>query len=85
MRILHIVRDVEDGRALDVAQKQHRRGHAVTLLLLHDAVLGNIKLAGQVLACETDALARRRQDRYETVDYEDIVKMIFDYDRVISW
>lgn len=85
MRILHILRDVEDSRAMHVAQQQHEAGHAVTLLLLHDAVLSDIRFRGQVLACETDALARQRHRKYETVDYENIVKMIFGHDKVISW
>lgn len=85
MRILHIVREVEDSRALDVAQKQQESGHVATLLLLHDAVLSDVQFEGQLLACEADALARSKEERYKTIDYDEIVKMIFDYDKVISW
>ncbi len=38
-----------------------------------------------VLAFKTDVLARRTEGRNKTIDFEDIVKLVFDYDKVISW
>ena len=85
MRILHLVRRLDDERALSTAREQQRQGHEVTLLLLHDAVLSDIRFEGPVLACQDDLLARRVSGKYQPVDYEGMVKAIFAHDKVISW
>lgn len=54
-------------------------------MLLHDAVLSRVTFEGEVLACQDDVLARGVKTRFETVDYNQIVSMIFDFDKVISW
>lgn len=85
MKVLHIVRELQDQRALETAVTQHKQGHQVTLLLLHDAVLDRIDFPGRVLACADDVRARGNNSNYLTVDYDHIVAAIFDHDRVISW
>lgn len=85
MRILHLLRSLEDERAWDTARRELEGGHEVTLLLLHDAVLTPLSFEGRVFACRDDVLARGGRCTYPAVDYADMVKMIFDHDRVVSW
>lgn len=85
MRLLHIVRDMEEALPLRVAGEQQAQGHQVTVLLLHDAVLRQVSFPGRVLACEADMAARGVEGRYPAVDYRGIVQAIVDHDRVISW
>ncbi|MDP6101573.1 MAG: hypothetical protein QGH66_09195, partial [Dehalococcoidia bacterium] len=68
-----------------VAAEQQERGHEVTLLLLHDAVLRRVEFPGHVLACEDDLLARGVAGRYPPAGYRSIVQAIQDHDKVISW
>lgn len=85
MKILHIVREIGDSRALETANAQLKNGHRVTLLLLHDAVLSNPLFEGAVVACEDDVRGRTGKTPFQTVDYNQILKMIFEHERVISW
>lgn len=86
MKILHIIRNPNDATPLEIAQFQGRE-HEVTVLLLHDGVYANpdAKNPGfQVYASATDALARGVKG-HECVDYRQIAKMLFEYDKVVSW
>lgn len=85
MKILHIVRDMEEALPLQIAREQQEQGHQVTILLLHDAVLRQVSFPGTVLAAEDDLAARGVEGRYPPVGYRDIVQAIVDHDRVISW
>ena len=85
MKILHIIRHMGDSRALDTARAHQRQGHQVTLLLMQDAVLSRVRFAGEVVACQEDVSARTGRTRLSTVDYDGIVRMVFEHDRVISW
>lgn len=85
MRVLHLVRNIGDERAFATAVQQQRLGHEVTLLLLHDAVLSAPPFSGRVLACQDDLRARQLEGKYPTVDYDGIVRMISEHDKVLSW
>jgi sulfur relay protein TusB/DsrH len=85
MKILHIIRNLEDHRAVATLKRQQEKGHSVTLLLLQDAVLSRLSWEGKILACQEDVQARTGTTRFPTVDYEEIVRLIFEHDRVISW
>ena len=85
MNHLHIVRDIRDDRADAVIQEQRRRGCDVTLLLLHDAVLRGSPAEEWVVACRDDALARGSRTKARTVDYDEIVGMMFEADKVVCW
>ncbi len=84
MKILHIVRDQDDARPLDVARSQQQDGHQVSLLLLHDGVLRDVDFA-PVVAGRDDVQARGGGERYPLVDCPAMVRMIFENDRVVSW
>ena len=85
MRILHIIRSLDEELPLRLAEEQHRQGHEVTLLLLHDAVLRRLSFPGRVLAVADDLAARGVEGRYPAVDYKGMVQAIMDHERVISW
>lgn len=85
MRILHILRQIHEDRALAVAERQRASGHQVTLLLLQDAVLSRPRFGDEIYACAEDVKARTGQAPYPTLDYDGIARMIFEYERVVSW
>ena len=81
MKILHIIRNPNDATPLEIARSQSKE-HEVAVLLLHDAVYASPDI--QVYACAADALTRGIT-RHECVDYKQIAKMLFEYDKVVSW
>ena len=83
MKILHIIRNPNDGTPLEIARSQSEE-HEVAILLLHDAVYAIPNVQFKVYACTADAEARGVA-RHECVDYKRIVEMLFEYDKVVSW
>ncbi|MDO8670477.1 MAG: hypothetical protein Q7O66_03490 [Dehalococcoidia bacterium] len=79
-----MIRHIGDSRAIETAREQAGQ-HEVALLLLNDAVLDPPPFDGTIYACLADVEARPVRKSYETLDYPDIIKLIFEYDRVISW
>lgn len=85
MRVLHLIRSLEDERALATA-RSHARDHPIGLLLLQDAVLARVSdFPGRVYACAEDVLARGKGGEYEEVSYEVMARLIFEHDKVITW
>ncbi|MEW6034857.1 MAG: hypothetical protein AB1603_08415 [Chloroflexota bacterium] len=86
MKVLHLVRELGDDRAISTLLRQCEEGHEITVVLLHDAVLDQLKEEGcRVLACEDDVRARGGRAGWPTVDYEGVVRLLFEADRVICW
>ena len=85
MRILHLIRAIEDNRAVETAVRQRNHDHDVTLVLLHDAVFSSPSFEGSIFACKADLEARQMESKHTPVDYDAIVRMIFENDRVVSW
>jgi len=83
MKILHIIRNPNDGTPLEIASSQGEE-HEVAILLLHDAVYSIPDVKFKVYACESDAKARG-VERHECVDYKKIVELLFEFDKVVSW
>ncbi len=81
MKIMHIIRNPNDTIPIEIAKAQSGE-HDVSLLLLHDAVYLDPGL--KAYACADDAEARG-VTAHECVGYDRIVKMLFEYDRVVSW
>lgn len=81
MKILHIIRNPNDTTPLEIALAQSR-DNEVSVLLLHDAVYSRPELTS--FACAADAKARGITV-HKCVDYKEIVAMLFEYDRVVSW
>lgn len=85
MKFLHLVRNLEEERPFSLMHQQQERGEKVTLVLLGDAVLRKVPFQGNILSCRADVEARGGKTDYPTVDYAEIVRLIFQADRVISW
>lgn len=81
MKILHIIRNPNDITPLEIANAQSKE-HEVAILLMHDAVYATPGL--RVYACADDAEARGVKE-HERVGYDRIIKMLFEYDKVVSW
>ncbi len=85
MKTLHILRHLDDERALATAIT-HAREHPTSILLLQDAVLARVAdFPGPVYASAEDVAARVNIAGYELVDYDRIVQLIFEHDKVITW
>ncbi|MGR3310683.1 MAG: DsrH/TusB family sulfur metabolism protein [Candidatus Brocadiales bacterium] len=93
MRILHIVKNKHDTLSFSMAKGQ-ALDNDVSILLLHDAVLvDRSQLNGlKVFACKDDVLARgigmqsgHLSGAWVVVNYPEIVNLIFDNEKVISW
>lgn len=84
MKILHILRSVDEKRALETVHRQ-AAAHDVTVLLLQDAVFRRDLHGLSVFACDTDVAARGGSCPYPTKDYDEIIDLIAAHDRVISW
>ncbi len=86
MKILHVIRKTNDHYAFDVIQRQRQAGeNEVAVLLLQDAVLTPPDDEAGLFVCGDDAAARGVAPRGERVGYDDIVKMLLEYDSVVSW
>ncbi len=84
MKILHIMREINDTRALETARAQAAENE-VTVVLLQDAVLGQVSWEGEVYACREDVEARGGGQGAQQVEYRELIRMIFGHDRVIMW
>jgi len=83
MNILHIIRQKGDAYPMQIAAAQKAGGDDVKILLLHDAVLACSGDAN-TFCCKEDAEARGTGCGQQ-VDYDAIVKMIFEADSVVNW
>jgi sulfur transfer complex TusBCD TusB component (DsrH family) len=81
MKILHIIRNPNDITPIEIAKAQSR-DNEVVVLLMHDDVYASFDLLTYASADDAEA---RGVTRHERVDYQKIVEMIFEYDKVVSW
>ena len=90
MKILHIIRDKGHELALSTALAQATDlAQKVTLLLIHDAVLTRAEtLKGlETFALKDDVEARGVGARCNVplLDYEGMLGLVFESDKVITW
>lgn len=84
-KILHIIKDMNDHVSIDIAKKQADTNE-VGLLFIHDAVLGDLSPDfAKVYVLDADVQARNLNVEAETVDYNGMVQLLFEYDKVVSW
>lgn len=86
MKILHIMRERNDPLALKAVMEAGRGGtEEVGVLLLHDSVLSALPEGVSAYACKDDVEARGIGAPHPTLDYGEMVRLIFQYDSVITW
>ncbi len=91
MKILHVIKERDHALAISTVREQTVLPPAaendVTVLLIHDAVLtAEDRLKGlRVTALKDDAAARAAEPPYPSVDYNGMLKLVFESDRVICW
>ena len=85
MKVLHVIRINNDTLAQGVIENIRRDVIAEqTLLLIDDAVY--MRLRGpRVFACSDDVRARGIETDASLVEYGEIVDMIFEHDKVMTW
>ncbi|MBW6470253.1 MAG: DsrH/TusB family sulfur metabolism protein [Methanosarcinaceae archaeon] len=84
-KILHIIKDMNDTIPIDIAKKQADENE-IGLLYIHDAVLGDLSPDfAKVYVLDADVQARGLNLEAETVDYNGMVHLLFEYDKVVSW
>lgn len=85
MKVLHIIRSNDDTLAGHVMDDIRRGdGAEQTLLLIHDGVY--MRPRGlRAFACSDDVGARGIETEAPLIGYAEIVDMIFEHDRVITW
>ncbi|NKE71380.1 DsrH/TusB family sulfur relay protein [Candidatus Manganitrophus noduliformans] len=81
MKTLHILRKTSEPIALEAIQSDPR----AAVLLIQDAVLTKGVFPVETYACREDLDARGIDRSFRPVDYNDIARLIVEYDRVITW
>lgn len=85
MKVLHILRNYDDRLASDIREAIARLdGVEQAILMIQDGVYAR-PAAAHAFACAEDVRARGIETDLELVDYDRIVEMLFEYDRVITW
>lgn len=84
MKLLHLIRTINDDTAARVIAAQ-KDEHEVAVILLHDAVLSPPQWGVTMYASAADVQARGITTDLPLVDYEKIVQMTFEYDKVTVW
>ncbi len=98
MKILHVIKEKNHALAVSTVRDQavlFPAAENVTVLLIHDAVLsaedtlrelgagGNVSVS--IITLKDDAAARGVDSPYPSVDYNRMLKLIFDSEKVICW
>ena len=84
-KILHIIKDLNDPAPIDIAKKQ-ADSNEIGLLFIHDAVLGDLSSDfAKVYVLDADVRARNLNIEGEIIDYDEMIRLLFEYDKVVSW
>lgn len=84
MKVLHLIRRLDDTTAASLIAEQARR-HDVTVVYLHDAVFRPFGLGCREYLLEEDCRARGVVSPLERISYEQLVRLLFESERVITW
>ena len=86
MKVLHIIRNADDPLAKRIIDEiEADNGSEQTLLLIQDGVYTNPQSSARVFACSDDVAARGVTTDIPLVEYDRIVEMVFESDKVITW
>lgn len=85
MKTFYFIRKLKDRLAAEVISGGPEKG-TDAILLMHDAVYEKWAPEGvRIFACREDVAARGIETPYPAASYEEIARMIVEYDRTIVW
>jgi sulfur relay protein TusB/DsrH len=85
VKVLHIIRSNDDSLAQRIIDDMRESdGVEQTLLLIQDGVYMNLQ-GDRIFACSDDVGARGVKTGVPLVEYDRIVEMTFEHDKVITW
>jgi sulfur relay protein TusB/DsrH len=85
VKVLHIIRSHDDRLARRIIADMARTPDTEqTLVMIQDGVY-NAPTDSRAFACSDDVRARGIDTTLPLIDYSDIVDLIFDHDKVITW
>ena len=85
MKVLHIIRDNKDYLAHQMIEAlRNIEGVDQTLLLIQDGIYLEPQVP-QVFACSDDVISRGVKTNLPLVNQAEIVAMIFNHDKIITW
>ncbi|MAF12312.1 hypothetical protein CMK11_17840 [Candidatus Poribacteria bacterium] len=84
MKVLHIVRRPDDAYAMEMIAAQDS-SHDLRVAFIQDGVFRPTAPTATRYVVEEDCVARGVEAAAESVTHEQLVDLIFDSDRVISW
>ena len=85
-RILHILKDSNPSEALRIIEKQVTGGSKdIAILLIQDAVRINPSISIPIYILREDLESRDLTSKFESVNYERMLEMIFGTEKVITW
>lgn len=84
MRFLHILRSSPDRWTMETILS-HMRSFDVTIVLIQDAVMTEQKFPGRVFMLHDCTGIRKCNEDAIEIGCSDLVKAIFEHDRVIIW
>ncbi|MDF1557890.1 MAG: DsrH/TusB family sulfur metabolism protein [ANME-2 cluster archaeon] len=84
--ILHIIKRHSDDIALDIIREQIKF-ESISVLLMQDGVLDcdELGLDVAIYASKPDVVARGIKTWIQLLDYDEIVDLIFNSEKVICW
>ena len=84
MRSLHLIRKTVDPLAQEAIAFEARSG-SVAVLLIQDGVLNRNPFPGEVFVSEEDLEARAQLSPHRKRGYEEIARLVVEYDRTVVW
>ena len=86
-RILHIVKDPNNEKALELIRNQIKEKNQteVRLVLIQDAVRLRIDFPAAVHVLEEDLREKGLSSPYQKIDYYRLLDLIFNSESVVNW
>jgi sulfur relay protein TusB/DsrH len=85
MKTLHIIRNLNDRLSQATIRSFSECGEEA-VLLMQDAVYDEIRLESvKVYVCQEDLFARQIKKEFQQVSYDDIARLVTEFDRTIVW
>jgi sulfur transfer complex TusBCD TusB component (DsrH family) len=85
-QILHILKDSNPSEALRIIEKQVSGGSKdIAILLIQDAVRINPSISIPIYILREDLESQGLTSKFESVNYERMLEMIFGAEKVIAW